>query len=289
MGEAMTKEKKKSQISEVFGRLRKNKMAMVGLGMFLLLCLIAIFADVIIPYDYTKMDPVNKFQPPSFSHPFGTDAYGRDLFSRVIYGTRYSLVLGLSAALISTFAGIVFGSIAGFFGGRVENIILRIMDVVQSIPGILLNICMCAALGPGFGKTIIALSIGGIAGKTRMMRASILSIRELEYLEASTAINCTRFQIIFKHIIPNAVSPLIVSTTMGIGGMIMAASGLSFLGLGVQEPTPEWGALLSGARTYLRYYPWLCIFPGLMIAFTVFAINMLGDGLRDAMDPKLKN
>ena len=287
--ENISPEKKNSNFRAILRRLVKNKLAMAGGVVLLLLILMAIFAPVLTPYSYSEMDMLNKFMKPCWAHPMGTDQYGRDILARVMYGARYSLSLGLLASLLSCITAVIIGSIAGFFGGIVDNIILRIFDIFQSIPTILLTICISSALGSGFFNTILAMAIGGIGGPLRMMRASVLSIREKEFLEASTAANCSRTKLLLKHIVPNTLSPIIVNTTMGISGVIMAVAGLSYLGLGVQPPTPEWGALLSDARTYLLIYPYMSIFPGIMIGITVLAINFFGDGLRDAMDPKLKN
>lgn len=283
------KVKNESPTAAMLKRLSRNKTAMFGLVLFLILVFSAMLAPLLAPYDGNVMDPVNKFLSPSREHLFGTDEYGRDIFSRVLYGGRYSLGLGFLASLAGTAAALLLGSIAGYFGGFLDNLILRLLDVIQSIPGTLMNICLSAVLGPGFGNTALALSLNQFCTQTRMLRATILSIRQQEYLEASISINCSTPGIILKHVIPNSISPIIVNTAMGVGHTIMAAAGLSFLGLGVQPPTPEWGAMLSAGRSYIRYYPHMVIFPGLMIALTVLSINLLGDGLRDALDPRLKD
>lgn len=283
------KVKKQGQMAAVFKRLKRNKMAMLGLVIIGLLALTAIFAPVLAPHGYADMNLKNMHAAPSLQHWFGTDELGRDIFSRILYGSRYSLSLGILAVLLSNFIGIIIGSAAGYFGGMTDNIILRIMDIVQSIPGMLLAIVISTVLGAGFTNTIIAMSIGGVPMTVRLLRASIMGIRKEEYLEAATAINCGRVRIMSRHIFPNSYSPLLVSATMGIGNTIMQAAALSYIGLGVQPPMAEWGAMLSAARGYIRDYPHEIIFPGLCIMITVLAFNMFGDGLRDAMDPKLKN
>lgn len=280
---------KPSSTKEFFKRLAKNKLAVTGGIIFLILCLIAIFADQIAPYDYWYMDASSKFLRPSAEHLFGTDNYGRDIFSRVVYGGRWSLTLGIGGSLFSTFFAIIVGSIAGYFGGRVDNIIMRFIDVLQCIPGILLTICLSTVLGPGLVNTIIAMGFGGIWGGARMLRGQILTVRRQEYAEAARATNCSTFTIITKYILPNSIQPLIVGACSGIGGTIMGAAGLSFLGLGVQPPLPEWGAMLSDGRLQLRYYPNMLTAPMIMIALTVLSITLFGDGLRDAMDPRMKD
>ena len=191
--------------------------------------------------------------------------------------------------MLSTAIGVVLGSLVGYFGGWVDTAVMRLLDILQAIPGMLLSIAISAALGSGFGNTIIALSIGGVPMTVRLLRGSILTVRKQEYIEAAEKINCSRLRIITSHILPNSIAPLIVSVTMGIGNTILAAAGLSYIGLGVQPPTPEWGAMLSAGKSVITRYPHLCVFPGLCIMVVVLCFNMLGDGLRDAMDPKLKN
>lgn len=283
------KNKKQGMIRQVLSRLMKNKTAMFALIVIVFLVIIAFIAPWIVPYDYAAVNITDRYMAPCAQHLFGTDNMGRDLFSRVVYGTRYSLSIGFSATLLGTLLGMVLGAIAGYFGKSTDNIIMRGLDILQAIPGMLLMIVLAAVLGTGFTVTIIALSIGTAAGNARLFRASILNIRSMEYIEAAQSINCSTIKTIIRHIVPNALSPMIVSFTMGMAGNIVVAATLSFIGLGVQAPLPEWGALLSAARTDMRLYPYLVIFPGLAIMITVFALNMLGDGLRDALDPKLKN
>ena len=284
-----TKKKKNSMALQVFKRLIKNKTALVALIILLLEVLIAVLAPWIIPYDYAEINVVNRYIEPCAEHLFGTDNMGRDLFSRVIYGARYSLSIGMTANLLGVLIGMILGAVAGYFGGMVDNLIMRFLDILAAIPGMLLMIVMAATMGTGVPVTIIALAIGTAAGNARLFRASILNVRSAEYIEAAQSINCSTFRTIVKHITPNAFSPMIVSITMGVAGCIITSAALSFMGLGVQSPTPEWGALLSAGRADMRMYPYLVLFPGLAIMITVFCLNMLGDGLRDALDPKLKN
>ena len=288
MGAAARVGRKEGIVIQTIRRLRTNSTAMFGLIVLALLILLSVFAPVIAAYHYTEMDMLQLNAAPSLKHLFGTDSLGRDILSRLIYGGRYSIFLGFSASVLSMAAAIVLGSLAGYFGGWVDNVVLRICDVVQAIPGILLSIVISAVLGPGFFNTILALAIGGIPSGIRLTRAQILSVRSEEYLEAAASVNCSSMRIMFRHILPNILSPLIVGFTMGIGNTIMLASSLSFIGLGVQPPAPEWGAMLSAGRDFIRNYPWQIIFPGIFVFVTVLSINLFGDGLRDALDPKMK-
>ncbi len=288
MSMAQRKLKKNSEFKRVIKQLMKNKLAVVGLIILIIEIIVAILAPVIIPYDYTEMDFTAMFSGPSAKHWFGCDDMGRDIFSRVIYASRYSISIGIFAVMMGACIGIVIGAFAGFFGGQVDNILMRCLDVIQAIPGMLLMIVISAVLGPGFVNTIFALSVSSIAGMARMLRAQMMKERGNEYIEAAQSINCSKLRIIFVHLLPNCVSPLIVMGTMGVAQTITMAASLSFIGLGVQPPTPEWGSMLSAARQFMRQAPHLIVFPGLAIAITVLALNLLGDGLRDALDPKLK-
>lgn len=281
--------KKQSEFVRVFKELRKNSTAMLGFCILLVEIILVILAPVIAPYDYTAMDIVAAQQGPSAAHWFGTDELGRDIFSRVLYGGRYSISMGVLAVMISTTVGMTIGAIAGYFGGKVDNILMRLLDVIQSLPAMLLSIVLSAVLGPGYFNTILALSVNGMPASARMLRAQMLKVRGNEYIEAAQSINCSKFRIIVRHMIPNSFSPNIVQVTMSIAHMIVMAASLSFIGLGVQPPTPEWGAMLTGARQFIRQCPHMVIFPGLVIAVTVLAVNLMGDGLRDALDPKLKH
>ena len=281
--------KRQTEFARVMKQLRKNKVAMFGLAVMGVELVLALLSPWIIPYDYTAMDMMNCFSGPSAAHFFGCDDMGRDIFSRVLYGGRFSISIGIIAVAISATFGICIGSVAGFFGGQVDNIIMRLLDIIQAIPGMLLMIVISAVLGPGFFNTIIAMSVGSIPGMARMLRAQMMKERDNEYIEAAQSINCSKRRIIINHLLPNCISPIIVQATMGVAQTITMAAGLSFIGLGVQPPTPEWGAMLSASRQFIRQAPHLVIFPGLAIAVTVLALNLLGDGLRDALDPKLKN
>jgi peptide/nickel transport system permease protein len=282
-------EKKQTSFRMFWNRLKKNKLAMVGGVIFLLIILVSVFADVIAPYDWSTIDPANKYAPISLEHPFGTDMYGRDIFSRVVYGGRWSLTLGVAATILSNAGGIVVGSIAGYFGGKVDAVIMRFIDVLQCIPGILLTICIATVLGTGLFNTVFAMSFGGIWGAARMLRGNILTVRGQEYVEAAKTTNVSQFRIITRYILPNSIQPTIVNMCMGIGGNIMGAAGLSFLGLGIQAPNPEWGAMLNDSRVFMRYYPQMMIAPLIMIALTVLSVSLLGDGVRDAMDPRMND
>lgn len=257
--------------------------------MLIIIILAAIFAPLVAPYDPNYMDYSALNQTPSAAHIMGCDNLGRDIFSRIIYGGRYSLSLGLICAIIGMFFGVFFGTMVGYYGGQVDNIVMRICDVWMAIPATLLAIIISASLGSGFGYTILALTVGGIPGSIRGTRAMALKEREMEYLEAAKAMNCSKFKIMYKHMMPNIIAPTIVGTTGQIGATMMSAAGLSYIGLGIQPPAAEWGAMCSAARDYIMKYPHMMIWPGVAILITVLAINMLGDGLRDAMDPRLKD
>jgi len=274
---------------ETFKRLKRNKLAILGLVILIFMVAIAIFAPVIAPEGFDNQNLDNNLQGPSAQHLFGTDEFGRDVLSRIIYGARISLFVGFFAVSISVFLGGGLGAIAGYFGGLADNVIMRSMDVLSAIPSILLAISISASLGPGLFNLMIAVGISSIPGYARLVRASVLSIRNIEYIEASKSAGASHMHIIVKHIIPNCLSPVIVQATLGVAFAILTAAGLSFIGLGIQPPNPEWGAMLSSGRGYIRDFPHLTLFPGLVIMLTILALNFLGDGLRDALDPKLKN
>ena len=281
--------KKRSQLKEVWRRFCRNKQAMIGLAMLLLLIFAAVFANVIAPYDPVEQNLLIRLQGPSAAHWFGTDELGRDIFSRILYGARISLTVGLIAVSISCVAGCALGAIAGYYGGILDTVIMRISDIMMAIPSILLNISIVAALGTGLQNVMIAIGISSVPAYCRIIRASLLSLKNQEFVDASRVAGSTDFYIIMHHIIPNSLAPLIVQATLKIGGAILSCASMSFIGLGIVPPTPEWGAMLSTGRDFLRDAPHLTAFPGLAIMFAVFSMNLIGDGLRDALDPKLKN
>lgn len=281
--------KKRSQLVEVWRRLRQNKMAMAGLVILVLLVIMALSANLLAPEGYDNQDFSKTFLGPSMEHPFGTDNLGRDILDRIIHGARYSLSVGIIAVGIAIIAGGLLGAFAGFYGGTVDNVIMRLMDILLAIPSILLAISIVAALGPGLFNVMLAVGISSVPGYARIVRASVIQLKGQEFIEAAKAIGATDWRIIIKHIVPNSLAPLIVQGTLGVAGAILSAAGLSFIGLGIQPPQPEWGAMLSAGRIYIRDHMWMTLFPGLFIMITILALNLLGDGLRDALDPKLKN
>lgn len=284
------KYKKESQWKEIWRRMRKNKAAMIGLCIFTFIVLVAIFADVIVPYDYGITNAArDRLQPPSAAHLFGTDGYGRDIFARVVHGSRVSLMIGLSTTVFSLVVGGLLGAAAGYYGGKVDDIIMRACDIVMSIPGILLALAIIAALGASTINLLIAITISSVPGSVRLVRSTILTVVEQDFIEAARSYGSSDMRIIVKYILPNAIGPIIVSTTMSIASMILSAAGLSFIGMGIQPPQPEWGAMLSEARQYMTTSPYMLYFPGIAIVMTALSLNLIGDGLRDALDPKLKD
>lgn len=283
--------KKKSQFAIVMRRLAKKKLAMFGVIIIVLLILMAVFADYIAPYPYAEQDYTAILQKPSLTsgHLLGTDSLGRDLLSRIIYGTRYSLYMGLLSVLLAAVIGITLGSVAGYCGGMVDNLLMRFLDIYQSIPSLILSIALAAVLGAGMESAIIAIAFATTGGYARMIRASIMQESGKEYVEAARSIDAGNMRILIKHILPNAFSPMIVQISMTIGSAILMGATMSFIGLGAQPPIPEWGTLLADGRNFLRDSGYLLLAPGFMIFITVFAFNMLGDGLRDALDPRLKD
>jgi peptide/nickel transport system permease protein len=262
---------------------------MISAIVIVLIILAAILAPVLAPYPYDKEFSERALEGPSKDFLLGTDRIGRDVLSRLLYGAQQSLQIGFYSVIASTVVGVLLGAIAGYYGKFVDGLIMRLLDVFQGIPMFLLTVTLAAVLGPSLQNAIIAIGITMVPGSARMMRASILSVREMEYIEAARSIDASDARIILKHIIPNSIAPIIVSFTMTMGMAVLSGSGLSFIGLGVQAPIPEWGAMISDARSFMRQAPQLALYPGLCVMVTVIAFNMLGDGLRDALDPRLKN
>ncbi len=269
-------------------RLRRNYLAVLGFIVLFVLIGSAIFAERISPFGYADQDYMMIRQPPSAQHLLGTDQFGRDVLSRLIYGSRISLQVGLIAVSISLIVGGAIGAIGGYFGGRTDSVLMRIMDVQLAIPTILLAIVISSALGPGLVNLMVAVGITSIPRFARLMRASVLSIKGMEFIEAARAMGASHMRIILLYILPNCAAPLIVQSTLSVANAILFAATLSFLGLGIQPPFPEWGGMLSDARPYIRDSAYLSIFPGLAIMITIVALNCIGDGLRDALDPKQK-
>lgn len=281
--------KKENIIWITWKRLTKNRLAVVGLVILVAVVLLALFAPLVAPYGYEEQDLFQTLAGPSKEHWLGTDNLGRDMLSRLIYGGRNSLTLGLISVFFAAAAGVVLGAVSGYYGGKVDMVIMRLLDVLQAIPAILLAIAISATLGPGYVNCILALTISQIPAFTRMTRASCLNVQGMEYVEAARSINARERRIIFKHVLPNAISPIIVQATMSVASAILTSASLSFIGLGVQPPQAEWGAMLSAGRSYIRSNPHVILYPGITIMIVVLSLNLLGDGLRDALDPRLKN
>lgn len=284
------KSRTKEQFLEFWRRFRKNKSAVFGLCLLLTILTIAIFADLIVPYSKCiEQIGTDRLQPPSAVHFFGTDEFGRDLFARVVHGSRYSLFIGVATSLMALVAGAILGASAAYFGGVVDNTICRIVDVFMCVPPILLSLAVVAALGTNMKNLIIAITISCIPGNVRLIRSVVLTVVEQDFVEVARSYGASNSRIIFRYILPNAMGPIIVNTTMAISDMILSAAGLSFIGMGIQPPSPEWGALLSAAQTYIFTCPYLLFFPGIFIVLSSLSFNLVGDGLTDALDPKLKN
>jgi len=283
--------KKRSQFMAIWFRFRKNKLALVGLTLLICLASVAIFADLIANYEEKAITQNirQRLQKPSPDHLFGTDHLGRDLFARIIHGARISISLGILTICISVSVGAIIGAVSGYYGGKLDNVLMRIMDVIIAVPNILMAISIVAALGPGLINILIAMSVAMVPNFARVVRASIMSILGQEFIEAAKACGTRDRRIIFRHIIPNAIGPIIVQGTLSMANTILTISALSFVGLGIEPPIPEWGAMLSEGRFQMRNYPYLVVIPGLAIMSAVMALNLIGDGLRDALDPKLKN
>ena len=280
--------KKESLWVDVWRRFKRDKKALAGLGILIILVIVAVFADFIAPRMYYEQDLTNRFVRPSLAHPLGTDNFGRDILSRIIFASRISLGVGLASASIAALVGWSMGSLAGYNSGVIDNSIMRVMDILLAIPAILLAIAIASALGTGLFNTVMAISISAIPGFARIARASVLGVKEQEFVEAARAIGAKNYRVLLRHILPNCMAPLIVQFTLTVASSILNAAALSFVGLGVQPPTPEWGAMLSAGRHHIRDHWHLVTFPGVAIMVSIFSLNLFGDGLRDALDPKLK-
>lgn len=284
------KYKKTNQFKEFCQKFIKNKAALIGFVILVLLVFSAIFADIL--YDYEteviKQNITERLEWPSFKHPLGTDEFGRDLLARIVHGTRTSLTISFLSVAFGLSIGGILGAISGYYGGKLDNLIMRFMDILLAMPMILFAMVIVAALGPSTLNLVIALSISLIPSFARVVRGAVLTVRDIEYIEAAKAIGSSDASILIHHILPNCLAPIIVQTTLRIAATITSTAALSFLGLGVQQPSPEWGGLLSSGRTYIRDNSYLTFFPGLAIMVTILSLNLMGDGLRDTLDPRLK-
>jgi peptide/nickel transport system permease protein len=276
------------ELADLWRRLRRNRAAIAGAGVVAVFVLLALFAPVLVPFNPTQGDLNDRLQPPSAAHWLGTDELGRDVFSRILFGARISLQIQIVAVVLALLVGVALGSVGGYLGGHVDNIIMRAMDVLLAFPGIFLALAIIAALGPGLLNLMLAAGISSVPQFARIVRASILSLKEREFVEAALALGSGSGRVMFRHLLPNCLAPIIVQSTLRMATVLLTASGLSFLGLGVQPPTPEWGAMLSNARSYLIVAPHVATIPGLAIMVVVVGFNLFGDGLRDTLDPRLR-
>lgn len=281
--------KKQSRVLEIWDAIRRNKAAMLGLVILLLFILITIFADLIAPYELVTTQTRDILQPPSAQHWFGTDDLGRDVFARVIHATRVSLDIGLIATVLSVLVGGILGSVAGYKGGKLDEFLMRLMDALMCIPSTLLALAIVAALGTSMTNLILAITISSVPGVARVIRAVIINIVDEDYITAAISYSENDYRIITRYVLPNAVGPVIVYATMSISATILTAAGLSFIGMGVQPPTPEWGYMISEAQGSMRYASYLIMFPGFALLLASLAFNLLGDGLQDALDPKMRD
>ena len=280
--------KSESYFASVWTEFRKNRAAVVGMAILSAIILAAIFADMLAPCDPYLQVYAEALQPPSAAHWFGTDEFGRDIFSRVLYGARISLLVGVVSVAIACVFGSLLGASAGYFGGAYDAVVMRCMDILLAIPSLLLNLSIVAALGKSVFNMMLAVGVSNVPRYCRIMRASVLQIKNTEYVDAARVSGASHMFIILRHIIPNCLAPIIVQATLSVGSAIIACAGLSFLGVGIPAPIPEWGAMLSNGKDFLRHNAYITIFPGLAIMLTVLSLNLMGDGLRDAFDPKLR-
>lgn len=282
--------KRQSQVKEIMRRLKKDKLAMVGLFILGLIIVLACIAPLLADYDSViKLNTKSRLLPPSVSHIFGTDSFGRDIFARCVYGARMSLLIGFCAAILATVTGSLLGALTGYVGGKLDMIVMRFMDIQSAIPATLLALAVVAAMGSSVTNLILAMAFTGIPAFVRVVRSAVLGIADQEYIEACRAGGTSTWRILTRHILPNAIGPVIVQGTMSVSNQIRTIATLSFLGLGINPPTPEWGALISEAKEFLRTCPTMMLFPAGMLCITAFGISVLGDGLRDALDPRLKS
>lgn len=290
MSNTTNAKKSQSQFMDTFKRLCRNKTAVLGLIIVIALALIAILSPVVYDYDtqIIKTNYSEALQSPSAAHWFGTDEMGRDIFNRVMYGSTTSLSIGVVTVIVALTGGLILGAAAGYYGGKVDMIIMRIMDIFLAVPGTLLAICIVASLGNSIMNLVIAQAVSSIPSFSRVVRGAVMTARDAEYVEAARAIGAKDARIILKDVLPNSLAPIIVQTTLQVASVILSIAGLSFIGLGIPAPRPEWGAMLSASRAYIRDYSYMCLFPGLAIMTTILSLNLLGDGLRDALDPRLR-
>lgn len=281
---------KKNRLKEIWKQFRRNKGAMAGLVILSILIFISLFAGWIWDYDrdITAMQVGDRLLKPCLAHPFGTDNYGRDMLARIGYGTRYSLSIGFASVFMGSIIGVPIGAISGYLGGKIDNAIMRCVDTFTIIPSLLMAIILVSVLGTSIFNLMLALSISTVPVMTRITRASVMVVRNNDFVESARAIGAPTYKILLKHVLPNCFSPILVQATLRVGSSIISAAGLSYIGLGVPLPTPEWGALLSASKSFIINAQHMCLFPGLAIMITVMVINLVGDGLRDALDPKLK-
>lgn len=276
------------RLKTFFKYYRRNKVAVVALVLLILIIFAAIFADLLSPYDYTEQFPKDNFLRPSSAHLMGTDNFGRDIFSRVLHGAEVSLKIGFTSVIISTVIGVIIGALAGYYEGIFDAIIMRVMDTILSIPQLVLAIALAAALGGGMKNLILAVSLSSIPSYARIVRSQVMSVKNLEYIESARLAGVKTFKLIFAEILPNCFAPIIVQATIGVGTAILSAASLSFIGMGIMPPEAEWGQMLSEGRAYIRNYPHITLFPGMAIAITILLLNIVGDALRDAFDPKFR-
>ena len=285
----MTKTNSSTSMLKIFIRqYRKNKLAVFGALIITVLTLGAIFSPVITQYDPNEIDLSEIYQPPSWQHPFGTDMNGRDVFARVLFGARISMSVGFISSGLAGLIGVLIGAVAGFFGGKIDSFLMRLVDLILCIPSFFLLLMVIAMLEPNIYNVMIVIALTSWPGLARMVRAEVLSIRERDFIQAAIALGIGRWRIIWRHVIPNVMAPVFVAITLGVAAAILVESGLSFLGLGVQPPTPSWGNILAQGRSVMQFAWWMTVFPGLAIFLTVLCYNLIGEGLRDALDPRLR-